>query len=279
MSTTYTPNVKLGQPALGDTGWSTPLNANCTTLDGLAPVGGLAVTPTELPSASLNVAVAAGNYIQQDGTIAIYAGTASQAITSSTTKYLYLDLAASGVLTVGASFPATAHVRLAVVVAGASTLTRVTDARLAFEVCGSILDSVNWTFGSTTGTKIGTATTQKIGFFNATPVVQPSDTTDLRTALINLGLYASGGASPLNLNGGALTVGSASVADGGNVVLGSSTGSKIGTATSQKLGFFNATPVVQQTMGAATAGGSYTSTEQGMLQAVYNAVRALGLGS
>jgi hypothetical protein len=32
-------------------------------------------------------------------------------------------------------------------------------------------------------------------------------------------------------------------------------------------------------MGAATAGGTYTSTEQSMLQAVYNAVRALGLGS
>ena len=44
MSTTFTPNVKLGQPALGDTGWSTPLNNNCTTLDGLAPVGGLAVS-------------------------------------------------------------------------------------------------------------------------------------------------------------------------------------------------------------------------------------------
>ena len=29
MSTTYTANTKLGQPALGDTGWSTPLNANC----------------------------------------------------------------------------------------------------------------------------------------------------------------------------------------------------------------------------------------------------------
>ena len=86
MSTTYTPNIKLGQPALGDTGWSTPLNANCTTLDGLAPVGGLAVTPTELPSASLNVAVAAGNYIKQDGTVATYAGTASQAITASSTK-------------------------------------------------------------------------------------------------------------------------------------------------------------------------------------------------
>jgi hypothetical protein len=279
MSTTYTPNIKLGMPALGDTGWSTPLNANCTTLDGVAPVGGLAVTPHELPSASLNVAVAAGNYVKQDGTIATYAGMASQAITASSTQVLYLDLTASGALTVAASFPATAHVRLATVVAGASTLTSVTDARLAFEVCGSILDGTEWSVGSTNGLQIGTAGTQKLGFYGATPVVQPSDTTDLRTALINLGLYASGGASPLNLNGGALTVGSGTIADGGNVVLGSSTGTKIGTATSQKLVFFNATPVVQQTMGAATASSSYTSVEQGMLQAVYNAVRALGLGS
>lgn len=32
----------------------------------------------------------------------------------------------------------------------------------------------NIAFGTTTGTKIGTATSQKLGFFNATPVVQPS---------------------------------------------------------------------------------------------------------
>jgi hypothetical protein len=67
----------------------------------------------------------------------------------------------------------------------------------------------NATFGTTTGTKFGTATTQKLGFYNATPIVQPSSTTDLRTALINLGLYATGGASPLDLNGGALTAGGA----------------------------------------------------------------------
>ncbi len=35
--------------------------------------------------------------------------------------------------------------------------------------------------------------------------------------------------------------------DGENIILGTSTGTKIGTATNQKLGFFNATPVVQQT--------------------------------
>jgi hypothetical protein len=32
-------------------------------------------------------------------------------------------------------------------------------------------------------------------------------------------------------------------------------------------------------MGAATAGATYTSNEQSMLQAVYSAVRSLGLGS
>jgi hypothetical protein len=40
---------------------------------------------------------------------------------------------------------------------------------------------------------------------------------------------------------------SITVSDGGNVVLGTTTGTKIGTATTQKLGFFGVTPVVQQT--------------------------------
>lgn len=47
--------------------------------------------------------------------------------------------------------------------------------------------------------------------------------------------------------------------DASNIVLNATTGTKIGTATTQKLGFYNATPVVQQTQGAitnnVTAGG------------------------
>jgi hypothetical protein len=38
----------------------------------------------------------------------------------------------------------------------------------------TLTDGVDFALGSTAGTKIGTATTQKVGFFNATPVVQPS---------------------------------------------------------------------------------------------------------
>ena len=40
--------------------------------------------------------------------------------------------------------------------------------------------------------------------------------------------------------------------DGRNIQLGVATGSKIGTATTQKMGFFNKTPVVQQTTTSQT---------------------------
>jgi C4-type Zn-finger protein len=46
-----------------------------------------------------------------------------------------------------------------------------------------------------------------------------------------------------------------------------------------KIGFFGATPVVKQTLGTGTAGASYTATEQGMLQRVYDAIRTYGLGT
>lgn len=206
MSTTYTPNIQLGQPAAGDRTWNVPVNANCSTLDALAPVGGLNVTLHEVPSTTLNVTVAPGSYVKQDGTVGSYAGTASQAITASSTKVLYLDGTASWALTVGATYPATAHVRLATVTAGGSVIVGITDNRQAFTVCGSIADGVQIPVGTVTGLQIGTAAGQKLGFFGKTPAVQP-------------------------------------------------------------------------TMGAATAGASYTSAEQAMLQAVYNAVRALGLGS
>jgi len=48
--------------------------------------------------------------------------------------------------------------------------------RLLFESGGdiNIPDAGDITVGTTTGTKIGTATSQKIGFYNTTPVVQPT---------------------------------------------------------------------------------------------------------
>lgn len=153
-----------------------------------------------------------------------------------------LDFASPPVLGFGSTTPRPVH---------ATTLTVTTSETFS--------DAANIVVGTTTGTKIGTATTQKIGFFNATPIVQPATTTDIKTALVNLGLLASG-ASPLDLGSAALGSGTYTIVDGSNIVIGSTTGTKIGTATTQKIGFYNAAPVVQQTQGAitnsVTAGGS-----------------------
>lgn len=173
MSNTYTPNTKMAMPAIGDTGWAVPVNGNTTLLDALAPVGGLAVSMTEVPSASLDVAVAAGNFANSWGSVVSYAGAASQAVSPSTTTYLWLD--GSGTLHTGVAFPTGSfYVPLASVLAGTSTITSITDRRI---VCGAV---------------------------NAQS---------------------------------------------------------------------------QPTLGAATAGATYTAAEQAMLQAVYNAVRSLGLGT
>lgn len=50
-------------------------------------------------------------------------------------------------------------------------------------------DATNIVFNTTTGTKIGTATSQKLSFYNSTPIVQPSGS--VITALTNLGLVAT----------------------------------------------------------------------------------------
>lgn len=50
-----------------------------------------------------------------------------------------------------------------------------------------LAEAADFVLGTTTGTKIGTATTQKLGFFNATPVVQQATI----TAYTNTGIYAT----------------------------------------------------------------------------------------
>ncbi len=57
------------------------------------------------------------------------------------------------------------------------------------------------------------------------------------------------------------TFGGLTIADAGNIVLNTTTGTKIGTATGQKMGFYNATPVIQQagtgeTVGFTAGGGT-----------------------
>jgi len=80
---------------------------------------------------------------------------------------------------------------LAIAQADVSGLTTASSPSFAGEtLTGDLtLSTHNLVTDTTTGTKIGTGTTQKLGFYNATPIVQPSG--NALTALTNLGLVAS----------------------------------------------------------------------------------------
>jgi hypothetical protein len=94
------------------------------------------------------------------------------------------------------------NINLATLGAGALLFTTNNTERLRIDSSGRLglgvssptsllhlADAGNITVGTTTGTKIGTATTQKIGFYNATPVVQPTavaDATDAATVITQL---------------------------------------------------------------------------------------------
>lgn len=172
--------------------------------------------------------------------------TGTLAVTGAST--LTGDLTETGNATVGGTLSVTGTSTLAAVHATSVTATGT----VALTDNMTITDAKNIVLNTTTGTKIGTGTTQKLGFFNATPVVQPAGTDGVITSLTNLGLLASG-AHPLTLNG-LLTLTDV------NMALGTSTGTIIGTATTQKLGFYGTTAVVQQqgngTQATAAAGSS-----------------------
>lgn len=92
--------------------------------------------------------------------------------------------------------PTAVHITGTETIAGDKTLSGSTTLGTT-----SVTDASNIGLGTTTGTKIGTATTQKLGFFNATPVVQQTATADLGTLLATLGLRASGGTYTLATSG------------------------------------------------------------------------------
>jgi len=185
VATTYTANARLQKPSTTDRNWDVPLNANADYLDGLSAVGRLAVTPTEAPSATLNVAVTGGAYAAANGTTGAFAGVPSYALPASSTSYLWLTDA--GVLTATPAFPASAHVRLAHVVTGASAVLAVVDERVVARTCGTGLgfvlkagDTVAGPFAVTPTGAGGVAAlavglsnaAPAVGFFGATPAAQ-----------------------------------------------------------------------------------------------------------
>lgn len=87
------------------------------------------------------------------------------------------------------------------------------------------------------------------------------DHTTLGTTL-KYNLY-SAGTTALHRIEGSLQVGDLTMTDAKNIILNTSTGTKIATATSQKLGFWNATPIVQPTTGVAAA--TFTANTSGIV--------------
>lgn len=72
----------------------------------------------------------------------------------------------------------------------------------------TLADAKNIVVGTTTGTKIGTATTQRLGFFNATPVPQQGAVTTaqgIADALTTLGFLAAGSVVPSGGGGSSWT--------------------------------------------------------------------------
>lgn len=126
---TFTTNLKITKPIDNDSGWGVTLNGNSDLIDGLSPIGSLFVSTAESPSASLNFRVTGGSYQKADGTVGTYAGTSSFTVSASATSNLWIT--DPGTLTAGASWPTTPHVRLAIVVAGGTTISSVADARIA----------------------------------------------------------------------------------------------------------------------------------------------------
>lgn len=62
--------------------------------------------------------------------------------------------------------------------AGQTEIMSLTEAGLL-----TLMDGANIAVNATTGTKIGTATTQKLGFYGATPITQPTEITDELTTI------------------------------------------------------------------------------------------------
>jgi hypothetical protein len=86
-----------------------------------------------------------------------------------------------------------------------------------------------------------------VGFYGTTAISKPAST-NVVSALVNLGLIAN--TVTLNEQGGsfptvALTGSAITVTDNIPFVLGTTTGNRFGTTTSQKLSFFGSTPIVQ----------------------------------
>lgn len=132
---------------------------------------------------------------------------------------------------------------------------------------------------------------QTVGAFNygvaiaaaGTQTLWLSSTADNTTAAAGIGFGSSrdttvyrSGTSALTVGGSLVVTGDYTVTDAKNVVLGTATGTKFGTATTQKMAWWNATPVVQSTGWSVTAGYTASKSFDPETASLLQANRVLG---
>jgi hypothetical protein len=180
MATTFTQNILLQKPGTADRNWHVPLNANHDLLDSVSSIGNLFVTPTEIPSSSLNIRVSGGTYVEGDGTAGMFPGVDSVTLPPSSAVCVWLNTA--GALVVSSSYPVSTHVRLAQVVTSPSSVQSVVDERVCVHATGSplgfVLKSGDTISGpllisSSTGPTLAVdPTASSLGFFGVQAVTQ-----------------------------------------------------------------------------------------------------------
>jgi hypothetical protein len=152
-----------------------------------------------------------------------------------------------------------------------STAIRITDQNIGSSVNHFLVDSVGASgFGLPNGTTTVNASAQVEIVSTTKGFLRPRMTTTQRDAISSpangLTVYDTTVNTPSIYQSSAWTyMVTSSNYDGLNIAFGSSTGTKIGTSTSQKIGFWNATPIVQPTTAVAaatlTGGGGTTLTD------------------
>jgi hypothetical protein len=113
------------------------------------------------------------------GIVATASGTVGRSLTIAAGSTVANTNIAGGSLTLNAGLASgtgTSNIVFQTGQSAASGVLQTLTTRLTINNAGdfTFADGVDFIVGSTNGTKFGTATTQKIGFYNATPIVRPS---------------------------------------------------------------------------------------------------------
>lgn len=173
-------SVKLPPSSVGTTITVSNQGANAAQIFGTSPdtINSVATgTGISIPVGAIFVFTCAvvGNWLQNVQTGGAFTGTFDGVLGGNTPAAATVTtLATTGAISGGSSSNIAINTNKFTV--AASSGNTVIAGTLAQQGTVTLSDAVNVVLNATTGTKFGTATTQKLAFFNSTPVVQPAGT-------------------------------------------------------------------------------------------------------